>query len=87
MPLSYLATFNLNTYKYSGLTLAKDKGGPQAVSFYCKIKVEQEVKQSMIFFFNLEKNCRNFWFANKICHIFMTAQCFEGYFSSPTIKR
>lgn len=50
MPLSYLATFNLNTYKYSGLTLAKDKGGPQAVSFYCKIKVEQEVKQSMIFF-------------------------------------
>ena len=49
MALSFLATFDLNMYSYSGLTVAKGKGGSQVVSFSYEIKVEQDVRQSMNF--------------------------------------
>lgn len=49
MALSFLATFDLNTHSYSALTVAKGEGGSQVVSFSYKMKVEQDVRQSMNF--------------------------------------
>lgn len=49
MTLSFLATFDLNMDSYSLLTVAKGKGRSQLASFSYKIKVEQEVGQTMNF--------------------------------------
>lgn len=45
--LSFLANFDLNTY--SGLTIAKHKGGSQIPSFPYKIIFEPDVRKNMNF--------------------------------------
>lgn len=47
--LSFLAAFDLNTYSYSGLTIAKGKEKPQVPSFSYRIVFEQDVRKIMNF--------------------------------------